>query len=423
MNRWSRSQGAIPSFSSLPISNCGPLISVSGRAFVWNGFRYNLLANPSGGYKRFVVIGDSISAEAPSGGWPHYFSLLSNGEYICTYNDSISNTNLTQMDARFSAIPSWVKADIIAVQGGTNNPGVNIANKTSIQNLVSKIYDRGAVPQLHAIPPQLNMNISADWNFWLANYSAKNSIEFIDKWPGLADPATGGIAAAYARDSTHPNPAGQVVAAQRFLDIMRAKNGASSQWLYPLQFANTTGGIGFSANPLNTLDSDTNGNGDGWGAPSLLGSQSPIPCVSVTTRTNAVFPAIGRPQRFQDSFNYRTQNSLVRHSKDIYGQGARAGHRIHVVSHLKLNALTEEAGFPNSVFVGATLGTNGLSSYNPPECKFNAVGISGIHVREMVLPPSFTELYLSWRSWGGDGSTDYEVGNVHIYDLTEQGLD
>jgi hypothetical protein len=34
-----------------------------------------------------------------------------------------------------------------------------------------------------------------------------------------------------------------------------------------------------------------------------------------------------------------------------------------------------------------------------------------------------SDIYLSWRSYGGDGTTDFEVGNVQIYDLTEQGLD
>lgn len=373
-------------------------------------------------FKRFIAVGDSITAEAPSGGWPAYFSLLSNGEYICTYNAAVAGITLTTMASQFSSIPSWVKADIVMIQGGTNSPGITTANKDAIYSLVAQTYARGAVPQIHACSPILNMTPIADWNFWLANYCAKNGIEFIDKWAGITDPATGAIAAAYQRDATHPNSAGQVVAAQRLLDILRAKNGATTQWTYPLQFSNQDGGkIGILSNPLNTTDTNADGNGDGWNAPVFQGTQTPTPCTSTATRTNAAYPAIGRPQRYQDSFNYATQNSLVRHSRDIYSVSARANHRIHVVSHFKLNALTQVQA--NSVFVEAQFGSNGSINYNNFGVKFNAPGIAGIHVREFVLSPSLTEMYLTWRSWGGDGTTDYEVGNVQVYDLTEQGLD
>ena len=80
-------------------------------------------------FKRFIAVGDSITAEAPSGGWPAYFSLLSNGEYICTYNAAVAGITLPTMASQFASIPSWVKADIVMIQGGTNSPGITTANK------------------------------------------------------------------------------------------------------------------------------------------------------------------------------------------------------------------------------------------------------------------------------------------------------
>lgn len=381
------------------------------------------VARPGNGFKRFIATGDSITAQATSGGWAEYFSLLSNGEYICTYNDAVAGTTLAQMDSRFGSIPSWVWADIVMIQGGTNSSGVTLANKTALMNLVQKSFDRGAIPQIHACSPLLNMTSIADWNFWMANYAAKVGIDYIDKWAGITDPATGGMLAEYQRDVTHPNAAGQVLGAQRLLDILRAKSGNPSQWTYPLQFSNQDSGkIGILSNPLNTTDSNSDGNGDGWNAPAFIGTQSPTPCTSTATRATAVLPAIGRPQRYQDAFLYASQGSqYVRHTRDLYGQSARANHRVHVVSHFRLNALTQVQA--NSVVVEATFGTNGSTNYNNMGAKFNAPGISGIHVREFVLPPSLTEIYLGWRSWGGDGTTDFEVGNVQMYDLTEQGLD
>ncbi len=411
---------------SLPSAYAGQTVNVYGVLYVWDpvDLAYKLpVARPGSGYKRFIATGDSITAEATLGGWPVYFSVLSNGEYICTYNDAVAGTTLTQMAARFAAIPSWVKADIVMIQGGTNNPGVNQANKDAIYSLVAQSYARGAIPQIHACPPLLNSTAIADWNLWLALYCAKKGIEYVDKWSGIVDPATGAIDAAYQRDATHPNPAGQVAGAQRLLDIMRAKNGASTQWVYPLQFSNIdTGKIGIVSNPLNTTDTNADGNGDGWGAPSFVGPQTPTPCTSTATRATAVLPAIGRPQRYQDAFLYASQGSQhVRHPKNLLGQSARANHRIHVVSHFRLNDLTQVQA--NSVIVEATFATNGSTNYNAFNHRFNAVGLSGIHVREFVLPASMSDIYLTWRSYGGDGTTDFEVGNVQIYDLTEQGLD
>ena len=48
--------------------------------------------------------------------------------------------------------------------------------------------------------------------------------------------------------------------------------------------------------------------------------------------------------------------------------------------------------------------------------------VSTFFVTEYVLPASLTEMYVTWRAWNGNGSVDYEVCNLEIYDLTEMGL-
>lgn len=421
LSKYASSQTSV---SAIPSANNGyQSLNVNGAGFVWSSSNSRYVPQrtslPSG-IKRVITFGDSITAEANSGGWPSYFSVLSNGEYIVTYNDGVAGTTLAQMDARFESIPSWVKADIIMIQGGTNSPGVTEANKNALISLINKTIARGAIPQVHSCPPLLNMTPIADWNFWMANYCANRGIEFIDKWSTLADPATGGLLSAYSRDTTHPNPAGQMIAAQKLLDIMRAKSGTPNDWTFPLMFSNTTGTSGLLSNPLNLLDSNADGNGDGWNAPNFQGSQTPIPCSAVSSRTSATWPAIGRPQRYQDTFLYTSQGSYVRHSKDIYGVSTRANHRIQIVQHFKLNAITEAVN--NTVVVEFLFGSNGSTNYTPFNKKFNAVGLSGILVTEFVLPPSLTEMYVTWRAWNGNGTADFEVCNLEIYDLTELGL-
>ena len=410
--------------SAIPSANNGyQTINAVGTEYAWNSRTSRYIPQRSvlpSGVKRVIVTGDSITEEASSGGWASYFSVLSNGEYIITYNDGIAGTTLAQMAARFDSIPSWVLADIVMIQGGTNVPGVTEANKTALISLIDKAIARGAIPQVHACPPLVNMTPIADWNFWQANYCANRGIEFIDKWSSLTDPATGGLLSAYSRDTTHPNAQGQLVGAQKLLDIMRAKSGTGTAWRFPLMFSNTTGTSGLLANPLNLLDSNADGNGDGWNAPNFQGSQTPIPCSAVTTRTSASYPAIGTPQRFQDSFNYTSQGSYVRHSKDIYGVSARANHRIQVVQYFKLNGITEAVN--NTIIVEFLFASNGSTNFNPFNKRFNAVGLSGILVTEYVLPASLTEMYVTWRAWNGNGSVDYEICNLEIYDLTEMGL-
>lgn len=410
--------------SAIPSANNGyQSINAVGTQYAWNSRTNRYIPQRSvlpSGMKRVIVTGDSITEEASSGGWASYFSVLSNGEYIITYNDAIAGTTLTQMAARFDSIPSWVLADIVMIQGGTNSPGVTEANKTALISLIDKAIARGAIPQVHSCPPLLNMTPIADWNFWMANYCANRGIEFIDKWSSLTNPATGGLLSAYSRDNTHPNPQGQLIAAQKLLDIMRAKSGNGTAWCFPLLFSNTSGTSGLLSNPLNLLDSNADGNGDGWNAPGLLGSQTPTPASSVTTRTSAVYPAIGMPQRFQDTFLYTSQGSYVRHSKDITGVSSIANRRVQVVQYFKLNGITEAVA--NTIFVEFLFATNGSTNYNPFNKRFNAVGLSGILVTEYVLPASLSEIYLTWRAWNGNGSVDYEVCNMQVYDITGMGL-
>lgn len=362
---------------------------------------------------RVVIRGDSIQSNAVTGGSMQLAAILSGGEYMIAWNDAVPSTTLTQFDARFNSIPSWVQYDQDWIQGGTNSPGITTANKDAIYSLVAKSLARGAEPVIFAIPPTNGAPTSAhDWNAWQWAYCIKNGFRFVNPWADIIDPATGNMAAAYTIEGTHPNYPAHVLAAKRILEQLRP-NGSASTGFRSLPFlpnVNAPTNSGIINNALHLTDTGADGLADGWSAGAAGGT-------TVTpTLVQETLPYIGKAQRFQVT----TTNTWRVQSRALT---TVAGRRYRLVEHFKLAAVASDAARNGRLEIriydhtGAMLCDHG-------QWADASVAVEGVMIREFVAPgASVTISYKLFCGVAGNASADFSVGCQQCYDLTALGLD
>lgn len=362
---------------------------------------------------RVVIRGDSIQANAVTGGSMQLAAILSGGEYMIAWNDAVPSTTLTQFDARFNSIPSWVQYDQDWIQGGTNSPGITTANKDAVASLAAKSLARGAEPIFFAIPPTNGVPTSAhDWNSWLWSWCMKNGFRFVNPWADIIDPATGNMAAAYTFDGTHPNYPAHVLAAKRILEQLRP-NGSASTGFRSLPFlpnVNAPTNSGIINNALHLTDTLADGLADGWSAGAAGGT-------TVTpTLVQETLPYIGKAQRFQVT----TGNTWRVQSRALT---TVAGRRYRLVEHFKLAAVASDAARNGRLEIriydhtGAMLTDHG-------QWADASVAVEGVLIREFVAPgASVTISYKLFCGVAGNASADFSVGCQQCYDLTALGLD
>ena len=362
---------------------------------------------------RVVIRGDSIQANAVTGGSMQLAAILSGGEYMIAWNDAVPSSTLTQFDARFNSIPSWVRYDQDWIQGGTNSPGITTANKDAVASLAAKSLARGAEPIFFAIPPTNGVPTSAhDWNSWLWSWCMKNGFRFVNPWADIIDPATGNMAAAYTFDGTHPTYTGHVLAAKRILEQLRP-NGSASTGFRSLPFlpnVNAPTNSGIINNALHLTDTGADGLADGWSAGAAGGT-------TVTpTLVQETLPYIGKAQRFQVT----TGNAWRVQSRALT---TVAGRRYRLVEHFKLAAVASDAARNGRLEIriydhtGAMLTDHG-------QWADASVAVEGVLIREFVAPgASVTISYKLFCGVAGNASADFSVGDQQCYDLTALGLD
>lgn len=362
---------------------------------------------------RVVIRGDSIQSNAVTGGAMQLAAILSGGEYMIAWNDAVPSTTLAQFDARYGSIPTWVQYDQDWIQGGTNSPGITIANKDAIASLAAKSLARGAEPIFFAIPPTNGVPTSAhDWNSWLWGWCIKNGFRFINPWADIIDPANGNMSAAYTIEGTHPTYTGQVLAAKRILEALRP-NGSSATGFKCLPFlpnVNSPTNSGIINNALHLTDTGSDGLADGWTAGAAGGTTVTPTLVPLS------LPYIGKAQRFEVT----TGNTWRIQSRALT---TVAGHRYRLVEYFKIGSVSSDAARNGRLEVriydhtGAMLVDHG-------QWADASVAVEGILIREFVAPgASVTVSYKLFCGTAGNAAADFSIGNQQCYDLTALGLD
>lgn len=363
---------------------------------------------------RVVIRGDSIQANAVTGGSMQLAAILSGGEYMIAWNDAVPGSTLPQFDARYDSIPSWVKYDQDWIQGGSN-AATTAANQAAILSLARKSIARGAEPVFFAIPPANgNPNATYEFNAWLWGWCVKYGFKFINPWTEIIDPATGLMAAAYTFDSLHPTFTGHVLAAKRILECLRPNASAASGFralpCLPTVNAPTGAGVNVINNAL--FANSAGGLATGWTAGATAGTTVTPSIVALS------LPYIGNAQRFQVTTTnaWRIQSRVTA----IVG-----GRRYRLIEYLKLASVASDAARNGRLEIaiydqrGAALSANGVWADV-------SVAIEGILIRDFVAPVGdtsvtiYTKLYVSAA---GNASADYSIGCQQCYDLTTLGVD
>lgn len=363
---------------------------------------------------RVVIRGDSIQANAVTGGSMQLAAILSGGEYMIAWNDAVPSSTLPQFDARYDSIPSWVKYDQDWIQGGTNT-ATTAANQAAILSLARKSISRGAEPVFFAIPPANgNPNAAYEFNAWLWNWCVKNGFKFVNPWVEIIDPATGLMAAAYTFDNLHPTFPGHVLAAKRILECLRPNASAASGFralpCLPTVNAPTGAGVNVINNAL--FANSAGGLATGWTAGATAGTTVTPTIVALS------LPYIGNAQQFQVTTTnaWRVQSRVT----TIVG-----GRRYRLIEYFKIASVASDAARNGRLEIaiydqrGAVLMTHGSWADV-------SVAVEGILIREFVAPVGDTSVTIYSRLYtgaAGNASADYSIGCQQCYDLTTLGVD
>jgi len=362
---------------------------------------------------RVVIRGDSIQSNAVTGGSMQLAAILSGGEYMIAWNDAVPSSTLTQFDARYDSIPSWVQYDQDWIQGGTNSPGITTANKDAVASLAAKSVARGAEPIFFAIPPTNGVPTSAhDWNSWLWGWCVKNGYRFVNPWADIIDPATGNMAAGYTIEGTHPNYPAHVLAAKRIVEALRP-NGSAATGFRCLPFlpnVNAPTNSGIINNALHLTDTGSDGLADGWTAGAAGGTTVTPTLVSLS------LPYIGKAQRFEVT----TGNTWRIQSRALT---TVAGRRYRLVEYFKIGSVSSDAARNGRLEVRVYDHT-GAMLVDHGQWADASVSVEGILIREFVAPgASVTVSYKLFCGSAGNAAADFSIGNQQCYDLTALGLD
>lgn len=362
---------------------------------------------------RVVIRGDSIQSNAVTGGSMQLAAILSGGEYMIAWNDAVPSSTLTQFDARYNSIPSWVQYDQDWIQGGTNSPGITTANKDAVASLAQKSIARGAEPVFFAIPPTNGVPTSAhDWNSWLWGWCIKNGFKFVNPWTEIIDPATGGMAAGYTIEGTHPNYPAHVLAAKRILECLRPNASAAAGFkaLPFLPNVNAPTNSGISNNALFT--NSAGGLATGWSAGAAGGTTVTPTIVALS------LPYIGNSQRFQVTTTnpWRTQSRAF----TIVG-----GRRYRMLEYFKIGSVSSDAARNGRLEV-RIYDQRGAMLVDHGQWADASVAVEGILMREFVAPVGDTSVTVSYKLFcgtAGNAAADFSIGCQQVYDLTALGLD
>lgn len=190
-------------------------------------------AHPAG--RRLVALGDSITiaGDNPEGSNKYVqrndsiwqtAAALSNGSLNFARNAGFGGNTAAQMLARFDTDVTPYQPTMVSVLAGTNDftAGVTDASyRATIQAIVAKIRDIGAMPILLTSPP---VNSFADVDRakiirngrWLKRYAAAQGITCIDTFGLMVDPATSGayLSGYDQGDGVHPSVSSRILIGQ-----------------------------------------------------------------------------------------------------------------------------------------------------------------------------------------------------------------
>lgn len=356
---------------------------------------------------RVAYLGDSITQASwltgsnfQASSFPLFAMLASGGQLITVANAGVSGDNSSQALARFDADVTPSAPGTVVILLGTNDVGQAVPLATyaaNIKAIVAKVRAIGAVPVLGTIPPNntvgRHMAIST-LNAWLRRYAGRQGIPVLNFYSLLVDPATGGIAAAYNGDGTHPNVAGYL-----------AMGNLVASTLTPLVPPGRPYTSLNNADPLNALSAtnsilltDTNADGvpDGWfayggstGYAHALVTDSAVPgkLAQITQTANTSIRAI---------------------QKGV--SGASVGDRLAVSG-----VVTSDGGVKAQVKLTFT-GPNSAGQ----AANFAAVVTRGFYYQEVVVPAGTTGVVLDLIADVGTGVVAF--GQPTVVNLTSSGI-
>jgi lysophospholipase L1-like esterase len=138
-------------------------------------------------------------------------------------NAGVASDRADQLLTRIPDILANNQLDHIHVQVGTNDAGQSITWQnyaTAMTSIATLIKNAGVSVSMGTVIPRISTSTTINafiqqYNLWLTLWCPKQGIPLADTWAAIADPATGGLAAAYdSGDGIHPNDAGHLALAK-----------------------------------------------------------------------------------------------------------------------------------------------------------------------------------------------------------------
>jgi len=175
------------------------------------------LPPPTNGEKRVVFLGDSITE-----GWADAGKFFPGKPYI---NRGISGQTTAQMLVRFRQDVIALQPALVVILAGTNDIAENGGPSTleAIEDNLQSMAELARFNHIRVILSSVLPAVDYPWrrglqpaekipalNRWIASYSEKNHLVFLDYYAAMVD-KQGGLRTDLSGDGVHPNPAGFAV--------------------------------------------------------------------------------------------------------------------------------------------------------------------------------------------------------------------